>query len=34
MENYAIMPSLKGSGPKDRNFRGFFLGNEVAKTIS
>jgi len=33
MEFYAIMPSLRGIGFKDRNFEGIFLGNEVPKTI-
>ena len=31
MEIYAIMPSLKGIGVKNRNSGGFSLGNEVPK---
>jgi hypothetical protein len=34
IEIYAIMPSLRGIGFKDRNFGGIFLGKEVPKTIS
>jgi hypothetical protein len=33
MENYAIMPPLRGIGFKDRSFVGIFLGKEVVKTI-
>jgi hypothetical protein len=29
MENYAIIPSLRGIGFKDRNFGGIFLGKMV-----
>jgi hypothetical protein len=31
MEIYAIMPSLKGIGVKNRNFEGFSPGNKVPK---
>jgi hypothetical protein len=32
-EIYAIMPSLRGIGFKDRNFGGFLMGKGVPKTI-
>jgi hypothetical protein len=31
MRNYAVMPLLKGTGLKNRNFRGFSPGKEVPK---
>jgi hypothetical protein len=33
MENYAIIPPLKGLVFKNRNLGGFFPGKEVPKTI-
>jgi hypothetical protein len=33
MENYAIMPSLKGIGFKNKNSGRFFSSQEVAKTV-
>jgi hypothetical protein len=33
MENYAIIPSLRGIGFKNRNLREFSTGREVVKII-
>ena len=33
MENYAIMPSLKGIGVKKRNFLKFSLGKDFSESV-